>query len=225
MAPFIIQERKNGMLQPDGFYYQNRPGVPTVEDYLNARWIVKPMSIMDMDLPIQTAIAFVYTTAERAKYMRQKPVYILNHCTQRGVVRSSTETLEETEAFAANIARMCYEGSGLTADTLHVFNPYDGYTLFTQWYLEAFGWHGVRRGEAHDFYAMDMDVKGPHPFCSGGGNNGNGRTRCWGHYDCVQQLRGQAGDRQVTIPHETACSGAFTPGYSDWTVWGTEAAL
>ena len=74
---------------------------------MSARWIVKPMSIMDMDLPIQTAVAFVLTTGERARGMRQKPVYILNHASQRGVFRSTTETLEETEAFADHIGAMC----------------------------------------------------------------------------------------------------------------------
>ncbi|MBI2887546.1 MAG: hypothetical protein HYY02_10100 [Chloroflexi bacterium] len=221
VAPFVLNQRRNGLLMPEGYYAQHRPETPTKEDYLAARWVVKPMCIMDMDLPIQTAVAFVVTTGERARGMKQKPVYILTHCSQRGVVRSTTETLDETEAFAANIAGMCYEGSGLTARELDVFNPYDGYTLFTQYYLEAFGWHGVKRGEALDFYAGDIRVEGPHPFSSSGGNNGNGRTRSWGQYDCIQQLRGQAGRRQVRIKAETAIAGAFTPGTSDWTVYST----
>lgn len=225
MAPFVMNQRRNGLMMPEGFYAQHRPEMPTTEDYLNARWVAKPMGLMDMDLPIQTAGAFLFTTAERAKAMRQKPIYILNHVTQRGVVRSSTETLEETEAFAASIAKRCYEGSGLTPAELDVFNPYDGYTLFTQWYLDGFGWRGVKPGEAHDFYAGDITVEGPNPFSPSGGNNGNGRTRWWGMYDCVQQLRGQAGERQVNTRHETACAGAFTPGHSDWLVFGTEAAL
>ena len=221
VAPFVLNQHRNGLMMPEGYYAQHRPEMPTKEDYQSARWIVKPMSIMDMDLPIQTAVAFVLTTGERARGMRQKPVYILNHCSQRGVVRSTTETLEETEAFADHIAAMCYEGSGLKPSELDVFNPYDGYVLFTQYYLDAFGWHGVKRGEALDFYAGDISVEGPHPFSSSGGNNGNGRTRSWGMYDCIQQLRGQAGKRQVKVRAETAVAGAFTPGTSDWTVFGT----
>ena len=220
VAPFVLNQHRNGLMMPEGYYAQNRPEMPTKEDYLAARWVVKPMCIMDMDMPIQTAVAFVVTTAERARGMKQKPVYILNHASQRGVVRSTTETLDETEAFSDHIAQMCYEGSGLTAKDLDIFNPYDGYTLFTQYYLDAFGWHGVKRGEALDFYAGDISVEGPHPFSPSGGNNGNGRTRSWGQYDCIQQLRGQAGKRQVRIKAETAIAGAFTPGTSDWTVYG-----
>jgi hypothetical protein len=46
-----------------------------------------------------------------------------------------------------------------------------------RFFLEAFQWHGVKRGDAFAFYAGDIRVEGPHPFCSSGGNLGNGRTR------------------------------------------------
>ena len=224
MAPFVVNQHRNGMMNPEGFYYQHRPDPFTTEDYLSGRWLQKPLNIWDADLPIQTAVAYLYTTPERAKDMKQPPVYILNHVTQRGVVRSYIETLEETEAFTDSIAKKILEGSGLTPGEIDVYNPYDGYTLFTQYYLEGMGWHGVKRGEAHDFYAGDIRVEGPHPFSSSGGNSGNGRTRWWIYNDSIQQLRGQAGQRQVTIKNgrpETAVAGAFTPGASDWTVFGT----
>ena len=222
MAPFIINQRRNGSMFPEGFYYQNRPEdlQLTTEDYISARWICKPMNLYDCDLPIQTAWAYLITTAERAKDMKQKPVYILNHCSQRGVVRSLVETLDETEAFTDSIAKKVYEGSGLTASELDICNPYDGFTLFTQYYLEGLQWHGVKRGEAHDFWAGDIRVEGPHPFSSSGGNNGNGRTRTWNQTDTMQQLQGRAGQRQVTVRAETGLAGAFTPGVSDWMVYG-----
>jgi hypothetical protein len=46
-----------------------------------------------------------------------------------------------------------------------------------QFFIEGFQWHGVKRGDAFAFYAGDIRVEGPHPFCSSGGNLGNGRTR------------------------------------------------
>ena len=221
MAPFVINQRRNGLMFPEGYYYQHQPEVLTVEDYLASRWICKPLNLFDCDLPIHTAGAFLFTTSERARDMKQKPVYILNHCSQRGKVRSSCETMEETEKFTDSIAKKVYEGSGLTPGELDLFNPYDGFTLFFQYYLEAFQWHGVKRGEAHDFYAGDIRVEGPHPLSSSGGNNGNGRTRWWGYLDSIQQLQGRAGKRQVKIKAETGLAGAHTPGYSDWLVFST----
>ena len=74
-----------------------------------------------------------------------------------------------------------YEGAGIGPEDVDIFNPYDGYAPMAQFFLEAFQWHGVKRGDAFAFYAGDIRVEGPHPFCSSGGNLGNGRTRTAGH--------------------------------------------
>ena len=53
----------------------------------------------------------------------------------------------------------------------------------------------------------DIRAEGPHPFLSGGGNNGTGRNRAVLYADSIQQLRGTAGPRQVTVRAETAPCG------------------
>ena len=111
----------------------------------------------------------------------------------------------------ASLARKMWEGSGLGPDDVDIFNPYDGYLTFTQQFLEGFQWHGVKWGEAHDFYADEIRVEGPHPFLSSGGNNGSGRNRAVLYADSIQQLRGTAGARQVTVKAETALAGCNTP--------------
>ena len=75
-------------------------------------------------------------------------------------------------------------------------------------------WHIVwgedERGDAKDFVKGDISVEGPHPYLSGGGNLGNGRTRTAMYIDSIQQLRGTAGKRQVKVKAETAIC-AFAP--------------
>ena len=44
-----------------------------------------------------------------------------------------------------------------------------------------------------------------------GGNNGTGRTRSCLFSDSLEQLRGTAGARQVTVRAETAVAGCNTP--------------
>ena len=90
----------------------------------------------------------------------------------------------------------------------------------TQFFLEGFQWHGVKRGEALSFYAGDITVKGPHPFSSSGGNLGNGRTRTAMYTDSIEQLRGTAGDRQVTVRAETALCAFTTPSSGGWLMLG-----
>ena len=69
-----MNQHRNGLMNPEGFYYQHRPEPFTAEDYLAGRWLQKPLNIWDADLPIQTSVAYLYTTPERAKDMKQPPV-------------------------------------------------------------------------------------------------------------------------------------------------------
>ena len=86
-----------------------------------------------------------------------------------------------------------YEGAGLRPNDVDVFNPHDGYAPMAEFFLEAFQWHRVKRGDAFAFYVGDIRVEGPHPFCSSGGNLGDGRTRTAMYTDSIEQLRGTAG--------------------------------
>ena len=214
MAPLILTEHRNGMMTSWGFYATNGASGLTTEDYLASRPIASPARIWDYDRPVNAAGAFVITTAERAKDMRHKPVYVLNHNQGRGnVARSSYLTLDEWMEGKRNIASMVYEGSGLRADEVDIFNPYDGFSPFMPLALEAFEWHGVKEGEAKDFVKGDISVEGPHPFLSGGGNLGCGRTRTAMYIDGIEQLRGTAGARQVNVKAETAVV-AYAPAMS-----------
>jgi hypothetical protein len=113
-----------------------------------------------------------------------------------------------------------YEGAGLGPTTSIYFNPCDGYAPMAQFFLEAFHWHGVKRGDAFAFYAGDIRVEGPHPFSSSGGNLGNGRTRTAMYTDSIEQLRGTAGARQVKVRAETALAAFTTPSSGGWIMFG-----
>ena len=217
MAPVILNEHRNGLIkQPSdlegwSFYAQNGASQLTPEEYINSRPTFWPIKIWDCDRPINSVGAFVFTTAERSRDMRQKPIYVMNHNQgNTGRSRSSQITVDEQEETNALAASMAYEGSGWTSKDVDIFNPYDGYSWFLPFFLEAFGWHGVDKGDARDFFNGDITVEGPHPFCSGGGNLGNGRTRTAMYIDSIQQLRGTAGKRQVNVKAETAIC-AFAP--------------
>ncbi len=216
MAPMILNEHRNGLMNDWGFYSTNGPSGLNYEEYVNSRPITWPARIWDYDRPVNAAGAFVVTTAERARDMRQKPVYVLSH--QQGWLvqaRSSHMTMEEWEAGMARNAAMAYEGSGLRPEDIDIFNPYDGFSPFLPFSLEAFQWHGVKQGEAKDFVKGDIRVEGPHPLHSGGGNLGNGRTRTAMYIDSIEQLRGTAGQRQVNVKAETAICG-YAPALANW---------
>ena len=79
MAPFVINSRSNGLKFPEGYWYQHRPTPLTAEEYNESRWVAEPANLYDNDIPIHTAAAYLFTTAERARDMRQPPAYVLGH--------------------------------------------------------------------------------------------------------------------------------------------------
>ena len=219
-APFVVNSRRNGLLFPEGFYAQHRPEALTVEDYLSARWIAKPASLLDNDLPICVSAAYLFTTPERARDMKQKPVYILNHASDRIRVRSIMPTLEETEECAASNARKLYEGAGITANDLSFEGMYDGFGQFHVFHLEGLGFRGVKRGDALHFFQTDISIEGWNPVSPSGGNIGSGRTRFWHHTDAIQQIQGRAGKRQIRRKAEIGVTGGPFPYGGNFTVWG-----
>jgi acetyl-CoA acetyltransferase len=222
MAPAIVQWKKNGLAFPEGFWAQHRPEEITAEDYISARWIAKPANLFDNDIPIMVTGAYLFTTAERAKDMKQKPVYILNHTSSRGKARSLTPTLEEVESETASTAKKLFEGAGITANDLSFENMYDGFALFHQFHLEGLGFRGIKFGEALDFYQTDISPQGPNPISPSGGNVGSGRTRFWMHTDCIQQIQGRAGERAITgVKPEIGVSGGPMPTGGNFTVWSS----
>ena len=220
MAPFMQNSRRNGLMFPEGYWAQHRPEDLPAEDYLTSRWIAKPANLFDNDIPIMCTAAYLFTTAERASDMKQKPVYILGHASSRGKPRSLTPTLEEVEAETASTGRKIYESAGITADDLSFENMYDGFAQFHQFHVEGLGYRGMGFGDALDFYQTDISIEGPNPILPSGGNIGSGRSRFWMHTDSIQQLQGRAGPRQVTgVNPEVTVSGGPMPLGGNFTVW------
>ena len=220
MAPFISNSRRNGLRFPEGYWAQHRPEEITPEDYKAARWIAKPANLFDNDIPIMCSAAYLFTTAERARHMKQKPVYILGHASSRGQARSFIPTLDEVEAECASSGRKLMEAAGITVDDVSFENLYDGFPQFHQFHMEGIRYRGIQPGEALDFYQTDISIDGPNPVSPSGGNIGSGRSRFWMHTDCIQQIQGRAGERQVTgVEPVIGVSGGPMPTGGNFTCW------
>ena len=220
LAPFVVNQHRNGLLTPWGYNATHQVPQLTTEDYVNSRYILNPLRLWDCDRPVNASAAYLFTTTERARDMRQSPVYVLNHSQHNFRKRSTQEDLDEIEDWTDRAAKRMYEGAGLGPKDVDIFNPYDGYAPMAQFFLEGFQWHGVKRGDAFAFYAGDIRVEGPHPFCSSGGNLGNGRTRTAMYTDSIEQLRRTAGARQVRVRAETALAAFTTPSSGGWIMFG-----
>ncbi len=73
LAHVVVEARKNGARVPWSVW-RDRP--LTVEDYLAAPLLSDPICRFDCDMPVDSATAFVLTTAERARDLPHRPVHV-----------------------------------------------------------------------------------------------------------------------------------------------------
>lgn len=188
----------------------------TFDGYAAARMIREPLCMLDMDLPVDGADAFVLTSAERAKAMPHPPVLV--HATATGMVGENTEDqLASLQRHGQHIVvQQLRAKSDFWTDDVDVYYPYDGFTIITAAWIENAGW--CKPGDATRFlrdHWVDAEnrvlINGRVPINSHGGSLSEGGSRGTGHVrEAVMQLRGEAGERQV---HDARTALVTTGGF------------
>lgn len=186
----------------------------TIDDYLAAKVLWDPLSMLDMEFPVDGADAFVVTTSERARDLPHEPVLI--HAAVAGQTnRTAEENLIDVDHSSQGVvAERLWAVSDLTLDDIDLFYPFDGFSIITLKWFEEIGYCG--RGEAGDFLddswvdsAGRLMIGGRVPVNTHGGNMSEGASQGSGHIrEAVQQLRGDAAARQV----RGAKAALITPG-------------
>ncbi|MFC5747253.1 thiolase family protein [Actinomadura rugatobispora] len=176
----------------------------TMDDYHASRMVWEPLRLLDMDYPADCAEALIITTAERARDLRARPVYV--EAMSLGGTRVG-EFYENSLGWTENAAWVAMDGawrrSSLTVDDLDLFFPYDGFTLNAVALTEAAGFCGP--GEASELFESSWDaernilrLRGRTLVSTNGGGLSQGRAGGFNFYaEAVRQLRGTEGDRQV----------------------------
>jgi acetyl-CoA acetyltransferase len=189
----------------------------TMDDYMNARMIRYPLGMLDLDIPCDYGEAIVVTTAERAKDLKAKPVYI--HATTFGEMEYGTEYYENGRDYTLMspwvAARTMWAKSDLTVDEVDVFFPYDGFTPISICHTEAHGW--CKPGEAYDFFQQHWDkeenrlkVNGRVLFQPSGGSLSQGRGSGFNYFtEAVMQLRGEASNQVPDAKVAVASIGSY----------------
>ncbi len=186
----------------------------TMDDYLSARMVRWPLCLLDMDIAVDGADAFVITTAERARDLALPPV-LINAVTLGMTARNSEDQIDGLRHHGQQVVIEALRAkSDFWIDGADIFFPYDGFTPIALNWIENVGYCGP--GEAGDFMRQHWDpatnsvrVNGRVPFNPHGGSLSEGATQGSGHVrEAVHQLQGLAGDRQVA----GARTALLTPG-------------
>jgi acetyl-CoA acetyltransferase len=195
-----INSRRNAGLNPLAVYRTPM----TMDDYLTARPVSSPFGLLDCDVPVDGSIAVVVSTADYGPDAPNRPLRVeaIGGSEGRGgwFHRPDYPNMASVDAAAEMWSR-----TDLKPADLDVAELYDGFTYLTLAWLEALG--VCEPGESGPFVegATRIALDGELPLNTYGGQLSAGRMHgYWVLHEACLQLRGQAGERQVSPSPEVA---------------------
>jgi len=199
LAAYVINAHKNAQMNEYAVWKGRQI---TYDDYINSRLIAYPMCVFDNDMPVDGIQAVIMTTEDRAKDTPHPGGYIAGmgasvwNKKKTGVVAS----LENQYEWEGQHGKNLFDSAGMKPSDVDLIHLYDGFSPMTWMWLETMGI--VPEGQEHSWMQNGtIDIDGPHPMNTAGGNLGNGRIHGMTHiWETAQQMMGTAGERQLPRP-------------------------
>ena len=197
LAKIAVHERHNAQANPQAIF-QGKP--ISVEDVMQSRRVADPIKLLEIVMPCWGGGALVVTTRERAERGPHRPVFVSGfgeHLTHKSI--SYAPDLLDTPIRRA--ADRAFAMAGVSRDDVDLACPYDCYTITVLITLEDAGF--CKKGEGGRFID-EHDLRfdgGDFPLNTHGGQLGMGQAGMAGGLshvtECVRQLMGRAGERQL----------------------------
>ncbi len=190
--------RENAMLNERAM----QRGPMTLEDYMHSKPIVDPFRKFDICLESDGACAVVITSAERARDMPHKPVYIMGGAygggpTQGDDFFDAIRWPDHAHNAFKYLGDDLWKSAGITPKDVDVAQIYDCFTYSVLMALEGLGF--CKEGEGGPF-VMGGRIRrdGELPINTAGGLLSEAYIHGFNHVlEAVEQLRGHSGERQI----------------------------
>lgn len=177
----------------------------TLADHQAARMVVDPLRLFDCCLITDGAAVAIVTSAERARDLKQRPVYISG---MQGLRTGRDEFIFAPRGLGINQQcnvpagpderdLMAYRMAGITRDDLAGLYTYDAFSPLVLFTLERFGFCGPGEAAA---WVQDgrIELGGEVPMNTSGGLLSEAHVGGWNSIlEIVRQLRGAADARQI----------------------------
>jgi len=188
--------RRHAMLTPNAVMRTPM----TIEDYLACRYIVRPLRLFDLCVVHDGGVCIILQRAAMAKDRPHTPVLVdgvgvraggRDNSQLRGLVDGHLREYLKTSG------DMCFGMAGLQPKDIDTMQVYDSGSPHVPIQLEGFGF--CKPGEGLDFIQDGrIGLGGELPMNTSGGQLSGSYTMGFSQMvECVQQLRGEAGERQV----------------------------
>ncbi len=194
LAEIAVVTRRHAGLNPLAMYREPI----TVQDVLNSRMIADPLHLFDCCVVSDGGASVLVTTEERARDLRQKPVFILGSSESHTHAHIS-QMPDLTITPAAITGPRTFAEAGVTPQDIDMAMIYDSFTITVLLILEDLGF--CKKGEGGEFVQNGrIALGGELPINTDGGGLSSNHPGMRGIFlitEATRQLRGQAGPRQV----------------------------
>ena len=208
-----INNRNHAVNNPDAMFYGK---ALTMEEYLDGRMIVDPLSLYDCCMDVDGAVAIVVTSAERARDCKQTPVYIL-----AATQGTATDSESMTSFYRPRIERLpevWYAGqelwrvSGVTPKDIDVCQLYDAFSILLPAQLEEYGFCGEGEGADFCWGAERTGVNGELPLNTSGSLMSEGYIHGMNLIaEAVRQVRGTSANQVKDVELSMSTAGLGVP--------------
>jgi acetyl-CoA acetyltransferase len=189
----------------------------SMDDYLDSRWIVDPFRKYDCCLETDGAAAVVVVPVDRARHLPHRPVVVEGAAWGGGITIVNNAFEDIAASPAVPLAERLYASAGMTPDDVDFAELYDCFTYSVISQIEGYGF-----AEPGEVPAMLADGRfdregGALPINTHGGLLSEAYIHGINHvYEAVEQLRGEAGARQVAKHDVALVTGqlGYVSGYS-----------
>lgn len=197
LAEVAVAQRMGAVRHPLSVH--GHRGELTVDDVLNSRMIADPLHLLDCCAINQGAGAVVVTTLDRARDLRHTPVEVLGYGEGHSHIDPNAAPDLATFPAARLAADTAFGTAGVERSDIDVAGIADHFTVNVLFGLESAGFCAV--GESGPFVESGaLRPGGVLPTNTAGGFLSFSHAASCGLFtlvELVEQLRGDAGDRQV----------------------------
>ena len=194
LAEIAVASRKWAQLNPKAFMREPM----SIDDVLSSRWIAYPFHLYDCCLVTDAGGACVVVSAERAKDLPKKPVWLLG-CGEATTHGSMVNNPDLTQTPARYSGERAFKMAGVTHEDIDVVEVYDSFTYTALVTIEELGF--CKKGEGGPFLANQRTAPGgDFPMNTNGGGLSYTHPGMYGMFliiEAARQLRGECGERQV----------------------------
>ncbi len=204
MAAVAVAARKWAALNPEAFMRDPL----SIDAVLSSRMLNDPLTVRDCCLVTDGAGAVVMVRKDRARDMPNKSAYVLGGGIAHWHMQID-QMPDLTVTAATQSGAIAFKMSGLSPADVDMAQIYDAFTINTILAMEDLGF--CKKGEGGAFVASGaIEPGGSLPVNTNGGGLSCCHPGMYGIFTLIEatrQLRGTAGDRQVSDVEIVLCHG------------------